>query len=67
LRDDLAPFLDFGGNEFSKTGRRPRKGRTAEVGEPRFHRGVGKACIDLCVEFVDDRNRRVSRGTNAEP
>src|SRR5215470_4319715 len=50
----LAPLLGFLGDQRAELGRRHRHGNAAQVVEPRFHLGVGKAGVDLFVELVDD-------------
>ena len=62
--DHHGPLLGFVGDQLAKVSGRTRKHRTAQVGEPRFHIGVGEASADLLVEFVNAwpsvRRRRTS-------
>jgi hypothetical protein len=51
--DHLGPLLGFVGDEFAQAGRRQGERRAAEVGDLRLL-VVGKAKIDLVIEFVDN-------------
>src|SRR5262249_61620443 len=50
--DDLGPFLGFLGEELAVFGRRERKRRVAEVGNPRPDPGIGEAGGELAVWAV---------------
>src|SRR5262245_66358149 len=63
--DDLGPFLGFLGEELAVFGRRERKRRVAEVGNPRPNPGIGEAGVDLAIEPVDDLDGRVARRAKA--
>src|SRR5262249_18286128 len=52
--DHLGPFLGFVRDELSEVSGRERKRRAGQFGEPRLQLGIGKARIDLFVEFIDD-------------
>jgi hypothetical protein len=56
--DHLGPLIGFVGDEFAEAGRRQRKHRATEVGDPRLQLRVGEARIDLVIEFVDEFVRR---------
>src|SRR5262245_20803639 len=58
--DHLGPFLGFLSEELAVFGRRERKRRVAEVGNPRPNPGIGQAGVDLSIEPVDDFDRRVA-------
>jgi len=65
--DHLGPLLGFVGYELAEIGRRARKYRAAEVGQPRLNLGIGEGCIDPIVELVDDFDGRGLRCADAEP
>src|SRR5262249_8322047 len=65
--DHLGPLFGFVGYELAEIGRRARKYRAAEVGQPRLNLGIGEGCIDPIVELVDDLVRRGLRCADAEP
>ena len=48
--DHLAPFLGFIRDELTEVGRRTRKHRTSQVGDPCLHPRIGKSRVDLPVE-----------------
>src|SRR5262245_41963779 len=52
--DHLRPLLGFVGDQLSKVGGRARQRRTTHVGKARLHLGIGKGCVDLVVELVND-------------
>ena len=60
--NQLAPFLNFFGNEDPKLGRRAGKNHAAEVGELSLQLGIGEASIDFLVELIDDLTRRFRGG-----
>src|SRR3984885_2410545 len=64
---DLAPLAGFRRNESTELGRCAGKRRATQVDEVFFHRRVGKSGVDLPVERLDDRGRRVRRGADADP
>src|SRR5580700_12320761 len=63
----LAPLLGFRRDEAAERGGRTRERLAADVGEARFHLGVGKRRVDLLVEPVDDLGRRIARRGQAIP
>ncbi len=65
--DHLGPLLGFIGDELAEVGGRARKGRTAKLGKPGLQLGIGKPCIDLAIDLVDDFRGRVLRRTKAGP
>src|SRR5215475_15576942 len=65
--DHLAPLLSIVGDKLTEVAGRARKDAAAEVGKPRLDIGIGKASIDLLVEFLDDRGRRALRCADALP
>src|SRR4029077_10313701 len=56
--DDLAPLLDFLGDELAEVGRCTRQHGAAEVAEPCLHLGIDQRRVDLVVELLDDLGRR---------
>src|SRR5258708_39741240 len=56
--DDVAPLLDFVGDELAKVGGRKREHGAAEIGKPRPEFRVGERGTDLPVELVDNFGRR---------
>src|SRR5262245_19047891 len=63
----LGPFLSFGGDVLAKLSGRAGKYCAAQVGEPRFHLGVGERGIDFAVELVHDLDGCVLGRTEATP
>ena len=63
----LGPFLGLVGDELAEVGRRTRNRNAAQIGEPRLHRGVGEARVDLLVDLVDDLGRRTRPCGQAVP
>src|SRR5262249_31775121 len=63
----LVPFLNVLGDELAEAGGRTCKRRVAKVFNPRFHRGIGKASVDLLVELLDYLGRRGLRCADAVP
>src|SRR5262245_16862477 len=56
--DHLAPLLGFFGDELAEVAGRAWKYSATKVGKARLHPGVGKPCIDLAVNLLDDFGRR---------
>src|SRR5262249_829549 len=50
--DYLAPLLGFVGDELGEVGRRARKHRRAQIGNPRLHLGISEPSVYF-VEFAD--------------
>ena len=48
----LAPLLGFVGDELAEVGAREREHVATQVGKARLDLGIGKASVDLLVEFV---------------
>src|SRR5262245_1980697 len=67
LSNHLAPLLGFGGDESPEIGRRARKRRRTQIGEPRFDPGFGKNSVYLLVQLVDDVGRCVLWCGNPKP
>src|SRR5262245_35984046 len=65
--DYLAPLLGFVGDELGEVGRRARKHRRAQIGNPRLHLGISEPSVYLFVEFVDYLRRRALGRTEAAP
>src|SRR5262249_34573612 len=65
--DYLAPLLGFVGDELGEVGRRARKHRRAQIGNPRLHLGISEPSVYFFVEFVDYLRRRALGRTEAAP
>ena len=65
--DYAGPFLSFFGNEFAEGGRGPSEHRSAQIGEPRLHLGVGETGVYLLVELADYLVGRISGRPHAVP
>ena len=65
--DDLAPFLGFVDDELAELDGSHRHWNVAQGGKLRLHLGIGKACVNFFVEFVDDVGRRALWRTHAVP
>src|SRR5437588_6283680 len=63
--DHLCPLVGFRDNKLLKIGRRHRYGHTAEVRKTHLDLGVGKSCVYLRVEPVDNFGSRIHRRANA--
>src|SRR5262245_24092495 len=59
--DHLGPLLGFLSDELAEVGGRTGKHRTATLSETPLWLEIGKDCIDLFVELVDDFDRRIPR------
>src|SRR5262245_30758871 len=55
----LAPLLGFLSDQLAEVSGRARKHRAAEISEPHFHVGVGKARVSFRVELVNNLRRCV--------
>src|SRR6516225_8527641 len=64
--DHLGPFLGLSGNERPEIGRRAGNEHAAEIGELGFELGIVKSGIDLAIELIDDRGRRIRGRAEAE-
>src|SRR5580704_8292889 len=65
--DDPASFFGFGLHIPAKLRRTEDHRRSRNTSEPRFYRGVGKACIDLTVEPFNEVFRGAPWHTDATP
>src|SRR5262249_17986048 len=65
--DYLAPLLGFVSDELGEVGRRARKHRGAQIGNPRLHLGISEPSVYFFVEFVDYLRRRALGRTEAAP
>src|SRR5215467_7116502 len=57
--DHLAPFLGFLRDKRTEVGRRSVKHGAVQFDEPSLDVVIGKAGVELLVEFLDDLRRRV--------
>jgi hypothetical protein len=57
--DHLSPPLGFVGDELAEIGGRARKHHTTQTREPRFQIGISESSINLTIDLVDNRNRRL--------
>src|SRR5215813_2358867 len=65
--DHPRPLLGLVGDELAKVGRRARKHRRAQIGNPRLQLGISEPCIDLAIELINDLGRCVFGRTEANP
>src|SRR5215813_6973517 len=65
--DDLGPFLSFLIDELGELGGRSCICLITQVGDPRFHFGIGKTHVDLLVQQFDQFSGRVPWRANAMP
>src|SRR5262245_58638766 len=61
------PLLRFLSNQLSVIGGRALYRDSTKVGKPRTQLGIGKTCIDLLVELLDDVGRSALRRADAIP
>ena len=66
-RITLAHFSVSSRISLPKSSGEPRKHHAAEVGEPRLYLRIGKRGIDLGIELLDDRSRRVLGRNEPDP
>jgi hypothetical protein len=64
--DHLAPLLGVFCDELAEVGRRARQRRAAEVDQARLQLRIVESSVDLSIQPVDDRNRRLLGRTQAE-
>src|ERR687888_2332119 len=57
----LAPLLGFLGDELTELGGRAGKRLAAYFGKLCSHRRIVQSGVDLAVELIDDRDRRILR------
>src|SRR5215831_4806281 len=65
--DHPRPLLGLVGDELAKVGRRARKHRRAQIGNPRLHLGISEPSVYFFVEFADYLRRRALGRTEAAP
>src|SRR5262249_58291273 len=65
--DDLAPLLNFVGDELAVIGGCHRHCVGAQIGKPCLYFWIGEARIDFLVELVDDFGGRISLRAAAQP
>src|SRR5262245_46160172 len=65
--DHPGPFFSFLGNQLAKLSWRARKHRTAQAREPRSQIGIIESRINLPIDLVDNRSRRLLRCRDAVP
>src|SRR5262245_2562500 len=56
--DHPRPLLGVIGDVFAEVGGRAWKHGATKLGKARLHLGIGKPCIDLAVELLNDFGRR---------
>src|SRR5262245_57943678 len=65
--DHLGPFLGFLGNQLSKVDGRTPNYYAAQIGNACSKLGISEACIDLCIQVIDDLRRCGFWCAEAEP